>query len=145
AGNRLQVLVAAIPLHLGGVRVDREDLVAALAQPLVHGVAPVGLGGAGHPRDRNPLVGQERVSGLHDGLHGSSLLSRRAHAAVLRRRIAPAIRSAPPAAKTAPATSRPRAIHGRAGTRAPRSARTSIPGRPSAFITTTVHDPLTGS
>ena len=36
------------------------------------------------------------------------------------------------------------AIHSRAGTLAPRSAPTASPGRPSAFITTTVQDPSAG-
>src|SRR5215469_4289802 len=62
-----------------------------------------------------------------------------------RRRIAPAIRSAAPAPNTAPAASKPTAIPSRSGYVAPRSARTWIPGRPSAFITTTVHDPLAGA
>src|SRR5215468_1715226 len=62
-----------------------------------------------------------------------------------RRRIAPAIRSAAPTPKTAPAASSPTAIPSRSGYVAPRSALTLIPGRPSAFITTTVHIPLTGS
>src|SRR5215831_12804431 len=56
AGDRCQVRVAPVPLDFAGVRVDREHLVAALAQPPVHVVAPVGLGRAGHPGDRDALV-----------------------------------------------------------------------------------------
>src|SRR5262245_58911937 len=51
----------------------------------------------------------------------------------------------PPARKTAPAITKPSAIQSTAGIRAPRSACTPTPGLPSAFITTTVHDPPCGS
>ena len=44
AGDRLQIRIAPIPLDLVGVRVDGEDLIAALAQAPVHDVAPVLLG-----------------------------------------------------------------------------------------------------
>src|SRR5215467_39189 len=73
AGDRCQVRVAPVPLDLVGVRVDREHLVAALAQPRVHVVAPVGLGRAGYPGDRDALVRQELGRGVFDALHGSSL------------------------------------------------------------------------
>src|SRR5262245_34276816 len=49
------------------------------------------------------------------------------------------------AASTAPATKTPRATHFSAGAVAPRSAVTSTPGWPSAFMTTTVQDPSVGS
>ena len=64
AGNRLQVRVGAIALDLGGIRVDGEDLVPALAQAPVDVVAPVGLGRARHARDGHALVGQERRCGV---------------------------------------------------------------------------------
>src|SRR5215472_3733408 len=57
------------PLNPAGVRVDREHLIAALAQPPVHVVGTVGLGRAGHPGDRHPLAGQERSRGLVHALH----------------------------------------------------------------------------
>src|SRR5215472_9041700 len=75
AGDRRQILIAPVPLDLAGVRVDREDLIAALAQPPVHVIAPVGLGRAGHPRDRYSLTGQERGRGLINALHDSSFVS----------------------------------------------------------------------
>src|SRR5262249_55123251 len=74
ARNRFQIVIAPVTLDLAGIRVDREDLIAALAQSAVHVVAPVGLGRAGHPRDRHSLAGQERGRRLIDALHGSSLV-----------------------------------------------------------------------
>src|SRR5262245_25520161 len=139
AGDRGQVRVRVVTLDLVGVRVHREHLVPSVAQPLVDGVAPVRLRRPGHTGDGDAPVRQERRCGLLDVFHRFSLLF-----AAARPRMAPATRSAPPARKSAPAARRPAAIHPTAGMRAPRSARTSTPGRPSAFITTTVHDPFAG-
>jgi len=41
ARYRLQVVVGPVALDRVGVRVDREDLVPAVTQPLVHDVAAV--------------------------------------------------------------------------------------------------------
>src|SRR5215218_7090934 len=73
AGDGLQVLVAGVALDGVGVGVDRKDLIAVIAQPLVDDVAAVRLGGAGDPGDRHSLVGQELGCGLLDARHGSSL------------------------------------------------------------------------
>ena len=66
AGDRPQVVIAPVALDLVGVRVDREHLVATVAQPLVHHVRAVARGRARHPGDRDPLLGQE----LRDGARG---------------------------------------------------------------------------
>jgi hypothetical protein len=44
-GIVLRLLVAGIPLDLGGVGVDGEDLIAAVPETLVDGVAAVAPGG----------------------------------------------------------------------------------------------------
>src|SRR5262245_10390994 len=75
-----------------------------------------------------------------DHAHGQPLVLARPA-----RRIAPAASSDPPIRRTPPATSNPVATPSRVGYLAPRSARTSIPGRPSAFITTPVQVPSVGS
>lgn len=43
-GDRLQVVVAGVPFDLVRVRVDREDLIPAVPEALVHEVRPVPLG-----------------------------------------------------------------------------------------------------
>src|SRR6185369_17656298 len=60
AGDRLQIGIGSISLDLLGLGVDREDRIAALAEPSVHGVAAVVLGRAGDPRHSHSLHGQER-------------------------------------------------------------------------------------
>jgi hypothetical protein len=57
---------------LGGGRVDGEDLVAALQQPIVDDVAAVATRGAGDPGDGDPTAGEELVRGLLDGDHEPS-------------------------------------------------------------------------
>src|SRR5262245_22203778 len=69
SGNGGQIAVGAIALHLGGVRVHREDLVATISQALVDAVAPVRLGRARYTRDRHPLVGEKRSCCLVHALH----------------------------------------------------------------------------
>src|SRR5881628_737750 len=76
AGDRWEILVGAIALDLVGVRVDREDLVAALAQPPVDVVAPVAAFAVSRDSGyRHPFVGQELRGCLFDVLHCSNLLS----------------------------------------------------------------------
>jgi hypothetical protein len=69
ARDRTQVVVRAVALDLACVGVDREHLVAALAQTLVDGVAAVALGlprNAGHG---DSLVTQELCGGFLDRCH----------------------------------------------------------------------------
>src|SRR5207253_10985131 len=67
--DRAQIVVAAIALNLVSVRVDREDLVASLAQALIHNVAPVALRLPGDARNRNPPVSQKRGCSLGNRRH----------------------------------------------------------------------------
>src|SRR5262249_25657452 len=80
ARDRAQAPIAAISLDVTGVRVDREDVVAALAQTLVHEIASVPFGRAGNTGDRYPFVGQERGRRILDGLHDPSSTWSRAQA-----------------------------------------------------------------
>ena len=43
AGDRVEIVVCAIPLYFFGVRIDREHVIAAVAQPLVDGIAARGF------------------------------------------------------------------------------------------------------
>jgi hypothetical protein len=67
-------VVAAIALDLIGVRVDGEDLIAALPEALVDDVAPVVPRLPGDARDRHPPVGQELRRRRFDLLHFRHLL-----------------------------------------------------------------------
>ena len=58
--DRFQIRVAAIPLNLTGVGVDREDVVPPLAQALIDDIAAVPLRVPGDPCYGDPFVGQER-------------------------------------------------------------------------------------
>src|SRR5262249_5714551 len=69
ARHRLQVVVARVTLDAIGVGIDREDLVATVPQPLVHHVAAVSLGFAGHARDRDPLLPEKLGRSLLDCGH----------------------------------------------------------------------------
>ena len=69
AGDLAQLVVAAVALDLVGVRVDREDLVAPLAEALVDDVAAVVLGLPGDAGDGDSLAGQELRCRVFDALH----------------------------------------------------------------------------
>src|SRR4029079_1897432 len=69
AGDLAQVVVAAVALDLVGVRVDREDLVAPLAEALVDDIAAVALGVPGDAGDGDSLAGQELRRRVVDALH----------------------------------------------------------------------------
>ena len=69
AGDLAQLVIAAVALDLVGVRVDREDLVAPLAQALVDDVAAVVLGLPGDAGHGDSLAGQELRCGIFDALH----------------------------------------------------------------------------
>jgi hypothetical protein len=69
SGYRTQVVIAAVAFDLVRVRVDGEDLVAALAQAPVHDVAPVTLRLSGDAGHGDPLVGQELGCGVLDRWH----------------------------------------------------------------------------
>src|SRR5579862_1280492 len=70
AGDRAQALVGTVALDLGGVWVDREDLVPAVAEALVDRVTPVAiLAVPRDARDRDPLVAEELGRRFIDALH----------------------------------------------------------------------------
>jgi len=69
AGDRAQVVVAAIAFHLVCVRVDGDYLVPPLAQTLIDDVAPVALRLSRDAGDGYPLVRQKLGCGFLDRWH----------------------------------------------------------------------------
>jgi hypothetical protein len=69
SGNRTQVVVGAVALHLVRVRVDREDLVAALTQARVDDVAAVVCGRPRDARDSHAPGAEELGRGVLHRCH----------------------------------------------------------------------------
>src|SRR5262249_15283069 len=64
SGDTPQVVITAGTLDLLRIGVDREDLVAAVAQTLEHGIGAVLPGLARHACHGDPLVSEELGSGF---------------------------------------------------------------------------------
>src|SRR5512141_1976169 len=72
ARDRAEVVIAGVALDFVGVGVDREDLVPAVAEPLVDDVRAMAGGCPRHPGDGDTLVRQELRRRLCDRDHDPS-------------------------------------------------------------------------